>query len=105
MASLIPETALRLQACAFVSNIELQNVGGVDILHHAAEQMVDGALRKLLNDCVSVESDGDSGYTGKKLRFDVYVLAPHEMHRMIADARMQGERDAVRWSHVGEFND
>lgn len=96
MSSLIPESATRLQATAFVRDAELSPIGRDAIIREQAKQMAEVALRKLLKDCV--KSDGDyMGYTGQTLRLDVYVIAPDELHKMLAEARMQGEQDAMRW--------
>lgn len=96
MASLIPETAARLQAVAFVQNAELAAIGRDRIIRAEAEQMAEAALRKLLADCIKEEADY-MGFKGQALRLDCYVLAPHELHQIIADAIKQGERDAMQW--------
>ncbi len=96
MAGLIPESATRLQATAFVRDAELAAIGRDKIIRHEAEHMAECALRKLLKDCIKTEGDY-MGYTGQTLRLDVYVLAPNELHKMLAEAREQGERDAQRW--------
>ena len=97
MASLIPETATRLQAFAFVNGAELENIHRDGIIRAHATKMAERALRKLLHDCVKTE-DGYMGYQGQTLRLDVYVLQPQELHQMLADARMQGEKDALFWN-------
>lgn len=96
MASLIPETALRLQALAFVNDAELAAVGRVRIIRVAAEQLAENGLRKLLEDCIKTEGDY-MGYRGQTLRLDVYVLSPDELHKIIADALRTGANDASRW--------
>lgn len=96
MAGLVPETATRLSATAFVSDAELTAVGRSEIIRMQAEQMAEGALRKLLKDCIKAEG-GYMGYEGQTLRLDVFVLSPNELHKMLAEARMQGEADAKFW--------
>lgn len=100
MATLVLETATRLQATAFVHGAELSNLGRVAIIRAAAEKMAEGALRKLLGDCITTEDY--QGYCGQTLRLDVYVLAPHELHKMLADARAEGERDALQWGRFAK---
>lgn len=96
MASLIPETATRLQAMAFVSDAELSAIGCDRIIRAKAERMAEMALRKLLVDCIKTEG-GYMGHKGQTLRLDVYVLSPADLHQIIARAREQGEQDALRW--------
>ena len=63
MASLIPETALRLQATAFVRDAELAARGRVSIIRLEAEKLAEACLRKLLSDCI--KTDGNyMGYMG-----------------------------------------
>lgn len=97
MASLIPETATRLQAMAFVSGAELENIRRDEIISLSARHMAENALRKLLADCIKTEG-GYMGYQGQTLKLDVYVIEPHELHKMLAEARMQGEKDALFWN-------
>lgn len=97
MAGLLPESLTRLQATAFVQNAELSAVGRGRIIHESAKNMAEIALHKLLTDCITTEGDYQ-GYRGQTLKLDVYVLAPHELHKMLAEARTQGERDALRWA-------
>lgn len=98
MAGLIPETATRLQATMFVNDAELAMIGREMIFRNVAEQLAETGLRKLLKDCIKTEGDY-MGYLGQTLRLDVYVIAPDELYKMLADARMCGERDALRWTH------
>ena len=97
MASLIPESAMRLQSKAFVRDAELEAIGRGEIILHAAEQMAHSALRKLMDDCIKTEGDY-MGYRGQTLSLDVYVLSPDELHKMLVEARAEGERDALRWA-------
>lgn len=101
MAGLIPESATRLQAVAFVRDAELAAIGRDRIIRAQAEQLAENALRKLLSDCIETKG-GYMGYAGQTLRLDVYVIAPHELHKMLADARTQGEHDALRWARDSE---
>jgi hypothetical protein len=96
MAVLIPETITRLQATAFVNDAELNALGRDKIIRASAEQMAEQALRKILNDCVKTEDY--MGYQGQTLSLDVYVIAPDELHKLLEEARVQGERDALRWT-------
>lgn len=96
MAGLIPETATRLQATAFVCDAELAAIGRDRIIRAEAQQLAEVGLRKLLKDCIKTES-GYMGYVGQTLRLDAYVIAPDELHKMLAAARTQGENDALRW--------
>lgn len=96
MAVLVPETATRLQATAFVHGAALMTVGRVEIIREAAEQMAEGALRKLLADCIKTKGDY-MGHQGQTLCLDVYLLTPEDLHAMLVEARAQGERDAMRW--------
>lgn len=96
MAGLVPENVTRLQTTAFVNNAALDVVGRVEIIRTAASKMAECALQKILDDCI--ETVGDyMGYEGQTLKLDVYVLTPAELHQMLIDARMQGEKDAIRW--------
>ena len=99
MAGLIPETATRLQAIAFVHDAELTAIGRDGIIREQAKMLAEQALRKLLSDCVKSEGSY-MGYTGQTLRLDVYVIAPDELHKMLAEARAQGENDALRWNRT-----
>lgn len=96
MASLIPENVMRLQSKAFVKGAELEVLGRGEIILAAAEQMAHSALRKLMDDCIKTEGDY-MGYQGQTLSLDVYVLSPSELHKMLIEARAEGERDALRW--------
>ena len=96
MAGLAPEDAVRLQVTAFVQDAELAAAGRDRIIRAQAEQMAEAALRKLLKDCIKTEG-GYMGYAGQTLRLDVFVLSPDELHKMLAEARMQGETDAKFW--------
>lgn len=96
MSSLIPETLTHLQATAFVSKAELSAVGRSRIIRAEAEKMAETALRKLLTDCIKTEGEY-LGYACQTLRLDVYVLSCAELHQIIARAREEGERDAIRW--------
>lgn len=108
MASLAPETLTRLQALAFVENAELSNPGRVGLIREVAKNMAEMGLRKLLKDCIKTVGDYQ-GHPGSTLMLDVYVLAPHELHKIIADARNEGRKDAERWTprsrncNVGEY--
>ncbi len=102
MAGLIPESATRLQAMAFVQGAELSAIGRDKIIRAGAERMAEQALRKLLKDCIKTEG-GYMGYTGQTLSLDVYVIAPYELHKMLAEAREQGEHDALRFRGA-DFN-
>ena len=97
MAVLVPETATRLQAEAFVTSAELATVGRSEIIRHAAKNMAESALRKLLDDCIRTEDY--QGFSGQTLRLDVYVISPAELRKMLVDAQRQGERDALRWGN------
>lgn len=101
MASLIPETATRLQATAFVKDAELSAIGRSAIIRMEAEKMAEMALRKLLEDCIKTEGDY-MGYKGQTLKLDVYVLSLADLHQIIARAREQGEHDAMRWTVPNE---
>ncbi len=97
MAVLIPESATRLQAVAFVNGAELEVVGRERIIRAAAEKLAESALQKLLADCIKTEGDY-MGHPGHTLRLDVYVLSPQELHRIVADAFAKGWQDEARWS-------
>ena len=96
MSHLIPETALRLQAAAFVCSAELEAVGRDHIIRAAALKMAETCLRKLLQDCIKVEG-GYRGYQGQYLHLDVYVLSPQELHQIIVEAQNRGAQDALQW--------
>ena len=98
MATLFPESVTRLQATAFVQNAELFNIGRTEIIRHAAKDLAEKALRKLLGDCIKTEDY--HGYRGQTLTLDVCVIEPGELLRMLAQAREQGERDAARWASL-----
>lgn len=95
MATLIPEDK-RLQATAFVKNAELEAIGRGQIIRHAAEEMAEMALRKILDGCITTKGNY-MGYQGQTLKLDVYVLSPQELHKIIVKARQEGEQDARRW--------
>jgi hypothetical protein len=96
MAWLIPETLTRLQATAFASGAEISAIGRSEIIRACAENMVQSAVRKLMDDCITTE-DGYMGYKGQALRLDVYVLSPAELQKMLSEARTCGKLDALRW--------
>lgn len=95
MSYLIPESATRLQATAFVTNTEIDAAGGTRVLRMAAEKLAEQALRKLMDDCMTTESH--DGYA-KAIRLDVFVIAPAELDKMLLRARLQGERDALQFT-------
>lgn len=97
MAILVPETATRLQAEAFVTNAELAAVGRSEIIRYAAKSMAERALHKLLDDCIRTENY--QGFSGQTLRLDVYILSPSDLRKMLVDAQRQGEQDALRWGN------
>lgn len=97
MATLLPETVTRLQAQAFVENAELSNIGRSEIIRHAAKDMAEKCLRKLLHDCI--ETKQYQGYQGQTLYLDVCVLAPHELFELLKNAREEGRLDAMRWDN------
>ena len=101
MAGFVPETATRLQARAFVQKAELDAIGRGAIIRAAARNMAEGALRKLLEDCIKTEGDY-MGYAGQTLSLDVYVLSPSELHKALIEARKQGEKDALFWLRMGD---
>lgn len=94
-ACLIPEAAVRLQACAFVRDAELSRLDRSDIIRMAAEKMAEKCLRKLLSDCIRTEGDC-MGHQGQTLTLDVYVLSPKDLYKMIADAIRRGAEDERR---------
>ena len=96
MASIVPETATRLKATAFVNGAELGALGRGGIIRAAATEMAESALRKLLEDCITTSEY--MGHQGQTLTLDVYVLAPADLHQIIMQARAEGERDAMRWT-------
>ena len=96
MGTLVPETLTRLQARAFVCDAELHAIGREQIIRTRAEHMAEQALRKILADCVKTEEY--MRYSGQMLHLDVYVVAPDELYKMLAEARMQGECDARYWA-------
>ncbi len=96
MATLFPENITRLQATAFVDGAELSNLGRSGIIRHAAKDLAEKALRKLLDDCIKTEDY--QGYRGQTLSLDVCVIEPGELLRLLAQAREEGERDAARWA-------
>lgn len=99
MAWAIPDSATRLQAMAFVHGAELENVRRAEIIRHSAREMAERAVHKILTDCVKNEG-GYAGYPGQTLRLDAYVIEPNELYRMLADARIQGEKDALFWNRM-----
>ena len=103
MGTLVPETLTRLQARAFVHDAELHAIGRSEIIRRSAEKMAEQALHKLLTDCVKTEDY--MGYAGQTLHLDVYVIAPDELHKMLAEARMQGERDVRHWTRLGQIGE
>lgn len=96
MAGLVPESATRLQATAFVQDAELSNIGRSDVIRMQAWNMAEAALRKLMEDCIKTEG-GYMGYNGQTLKLDVFVLSPEELHKMLVEARKKGEQDAMFW--------
>lgn len=95
MSYIIPEQTTRLNASVFVNNAELSAVGRDQIFRLAAQNLAETALRKLIDDCI--RTDEHQGFKGQTLRLDVYVIEPSELHKMLAEARQQGEMDAMRW--------
>jgi spore coat polysaccharide biosynthesis protein SpsF (cytidylyltransferase family) len=96
MGYLIPENLCRLQSTMFVNRTELDNIGRDNLLRCAAERLAEEGLRKLIKDCIK-STEEYMGYQGSTLGIDVYVLSPEELHKLVANARMEGERDAIRW--------
>lgn len=92
MAYLIPETLARLQATGFVGKLELDAVSAERLIVSLAKTLADQARDKLLRECIKVE-DADDG--GKRLRLDVYVIAPEELHSLLDSARTAGAQDAL----------
>ena len=95
MAYLIPETATRLTATAFVSDAELVRVDRSEVIRAAATRLAESALRRIMQDCITAEDY--RGFSGNTLRLDVYVLSPTELEAMLADARNQGAKDRADW--------
>jgi hypothetical protein len=98
MATLLPESVMRLQATALVNDVELSNLGRCEIIRQAAQTMAESALRKLLTDCIQTKQY--LGFQGSTLCLDVCVIEPGELLRLLADARAEGERDALRWRSI-----
>lgn len=96
MTYLIPESATRLQATAFVSDATLSNIDRGVIIRSHAKGMAEMALRKLLRDCIKTENY--QGYMGQTLYLDAYVLSSAELHRMLSDAWERGYEDSARWA-------
>ena len=96
MAGLVPEKITRLQATCFVQDAELARLGRGTIIRQAARQLVEQAVQDLLEKCVKTEGDY-MGFQGQTLILDAYVMSPAEFHSALAEARMQGERDALNW--------
>lgn len=94
MAYLVPETAKRLQATTIVRNEELNALGGATVMRLAAEQTINDAVQKMIEDCITIE---DCRGVQKMVCLDVFVLSPEEFYTALAEARLQGERDAQRW--------
>ena len=95
MAYVIPETATRLQATAFVEGAALNAIGRESIIRESAKQLARNALDKLLRDCVTIRTF--KGEWGNTLDLDVYVMTPNEVQRMAEEAYIAGRREASRW--------
>lgn len=100
MSYLIPESALRLQATAFAHDAELSRTGRGEIIRMHAQDLSEKAVRKIMDDCVRIETF--EGYQGQTLTLDMYVLSPAEIHKMLAEARKAGEQDALYWTRFGD---
>ena len=101
--TIVPESATRLQATMFVDRAEIMNAERSDILREAARHMAESALRKIIHDCIRSEGDY-MGYRGSTLKLDVYVFSPEELHKMLLEARMQGQRDAERFRDLWGYS-
>jgi hypothetical protein len=95
MAMVFPESVTRLQATVFVDGAEIKAINRNEIILHAAKNMAESALRKLLDDCIKTQDY--QGYQGQTLCLDVCVIEPGELLRLLADARTSGQTDALRW--------
>lgn len=91
---LIPEDLTRLQATMFVDGAALFVPNRGEIIHAAAVNMARGAVKKIVNDCVTTQDW--LGHKGQTLYLDVYVLTPHELHALIMDAYIKGQKERAR---------
>ena len=97
MASLIPEDVLRLQATMIISETELEAIGPANALRMEADRLAEGAVRKVLEDCVKTETSSHGNEGIYQLRLDVYVLSPDELRGIIEKSYKRGEEDGIRW--------
>ena len=102
MSWAIPEGTPRWQATVLVSGAEAKHSKG-DILRMAAEGLAHRAVQKMLDNCHMApypprEIPGVP--TGHKISLDVYVLSPDELHKLLAEARAAGEKDALRYGRT-----
>ena len=97
MERLIPEDVLRLQSAMIISETELKAIGSAKALRMEAERLAEGAVRKLLEDCVKTETSSHGNEGIFQLRLDVYVLSPDELRGIIEKAYKRGEEDGIRW--------
>jgi hypothetical protein len=97
MAYIIPETITKLQATAYLQKTELFTIGASNVMRSAAERLAEQALRKLLDDCILVVDKPSPDLV--KIQLDVCILSPDELMKIIEEARVQGEKDALRWAN------
>lgn len=101
MSFSIPSNLRRLQQRMFVTDAELGAVGRDELIRFCAGELAEAMVHDIAAKCVT--SDSYMDYKGQALAIDVFVLSPAELNVLLANALMQGHRDASRWN-VGDFS-
>ena len=96
---LIPEKTQRFHVSAFLNKNELDTLPRYYLLANMKSKMAENLIRKLVEECVTVESTEVNGYAPVfKLSMDCYVLSSKDMEDLIASIRAKAEQDALSWS-------
>lgn len=97
MSFTIPNTLTRLQTTMWVQGAELSVVDRGSIIYEATKDLARQASHKLMQDCIKSDSEYQ-GHPSSRLVLDVYVLAPHELYRLLEEAQEAARTDALRWT-------
>lgn len=92
----IPENLMRLQAGAIVHKDELTRFGKDQLMRKGAADCAEFIIRTIINECVRADRNYEE-CTAIKLDVDVYVLAPEQLHKLLAQAFEKGAEDSMRF--------
>ena len=97
MSYTIPNTLTRLQTTMWVEGAALEVVGRGSIIYEATKDLARQASHKLIQDCIKSDSEYQ-GHPSSRLVLDVFILAPHELYRLLEQAQESARMDALRWT-------